>query len=159
MSETTLQQACVAEAIQRALSPIFPDAVFPHMYTGPLIRYVVWNYNVVGEVWAEGVPQAARYLVQVHLYYPHKEDPREAILAMERALFDEGFTATVDGEETEIEKVDGGLMAVFVPAGTHRIVFTYYPEGLTACLRVSAAAAVLLAAGWIINNLALKKKE
>ena len=73
--------------------------------------------------------------------------------------FDEGFTATVDGEETEIEKVDGGLMAVLVPAGTHRIVFSFYPKGLKACFRISAAAAALLAAGWIINNLAIRKKE
>lgn len=86
-------------------------------------------------------------------------EPERDNLVFFSVPFDEGFTATVDGEETAIEKVDGGLMAVFVPAGTHRIVFTYYPEGLTACLRVSAAAAVLLAAGWIINNLALKKKE
>ena len=73
--------------------------------------------------------------------------------------YDEGFTATVDGEAAGIEKVDGGLMAVFVPAGMHRIVFTYYPKGLNACRRVSAAAAVLLAAGTFINILALRKKE
>ena len=117
MSETTLQEACVAEALQRALSPIFPDAVFPHQYTGPLVRYVVWNYNVVGEVWAEGVPQAARYLVMVHYYLPRKEDPREAILAMQRALFDEDFTWPIPTDSTdaddqhwvlECEYTDGG---------------------------------------------------
>ena len=117
MSITTLQEACVAEALQRALSPIFPDAVFPHMYTGPLVRYVVWSYNQVGEVWAEGVPCASRYLVQVHFYLPHKEDPREAILAMERALFDEGFTWPIPTDSTdadgqhwvlECEYTDGG---------------------------------------------------
>ena len=59
--------------------------------------------------------------------------------------YDEGFTATVDGTETEIEKVDGGLMALFVPAGKHRIEFTYYPRGLREGKIVSAVAAILLA--------------
>lgn len=117
MSETTLQEACVAEAIQAALLPLFPDAVFPHMYTGPLVRYVVWNYNVVGEVWAEGVPHAARYLVQVHFYLPHRENPHEALLSLSRALFDAGLTwpsltdaADAEGQHwvLECEYTDGG---------------------------------------------------
>ena len=67
--------------------------------------------------------------------------------------YDEGFTATVDGAKTEIEKVDGGLMAVFVPAGRHRIEFTYYPKGLRECKFVSAAAAFLLAAVFLLKKL------
>lgn len=122
MSEPTLQNNCVAEAIQAALSPIFPGAVFPHTYTGPLLRYVVWNYNVVGEVWADGAPHAARYLVQVHFYLPHKEDPREAILALTRALFDKGFTWPIPTDATdsdgqhwvlECEYTDGGAFYGF----------------------------------------------
>ena len=73
--------------------------------------------------------------------------------------YDEGFTASVDGAPAVIEKVDGGLMAVFVPSGTHRIEFTYYPRGLKTCILISAAAAVLAAAVSLINILALKKKE
>jgi len=117
MSETTLQEACVAEAIQAALTPLFPGAVFPHVYKGPLTEYIVWNYNVVGEVWAEDVPHAARYLVQVHFYLPHGKDPRGAILAATRALFDQGFTWPIPTDATdsdgqhwvlECEWTDGG---------------------------------------------------
>lgn len=117
MSETTLRPYCVAEAIQAAVSPIFPGAVFPHQYKGPLLEYVVWNYNQVGEVWAEGVPHAARYLVQVHLYSPHGKDPREAILKLQRALFDQDFTWPIPTDATdsdgqhwvlECEYTDGG---------------------------------------------------
>lgn len=123
MSETTLQEACVAEAIQTALSPLFPDAVFPHVYTGPLLRYVVWNYSTVGAVWAEDLPQAARYLVQVHFYLPHKEEPRAAILAMTRALYDHGFTWPIPTDASdsegqhwvlECEYTDGGAAYGFV---------------------------------------------
>ena len=78
----------------------------------------------------------------------------EADLERENLVFfsvpyDEGFTATVDGTETEIEKVDGGLMAVFVPAGRHRIEFSYYPKGLKECRLVSAGAALLLTAAFL----------
>ena len=73
--------------------------------------------------------------------------------------YDEGFTAAVDGAPAVIEKVDGGLMAVFVPSGSHRIEFTYYPKGLRTCIVISAAASVLAAAAFLINILALRKKE
>ena len=58
--------------------------------------------------------------------------------------FDKGFTASVDGEKVRIEKVDGGLMAIPVPAGRHTVTFTYYPAGLKACRIVSAISALVL---------------
>jgi hypothetical protein len=57
--------------------------------------------------------------------------------------YDPGFTAVVDGEAVPIEIVDGGLMAVPVPAGKHSIEFTYFPVGLGVCSIISAAAAML----------------
>lgn len=41
--------------------------------------------------------------------------------------YDENFTAYVDGNETEIEKVDFGLMAILVPKGEHKVEFKYDP--------------------------------
>ena len=114
---TTLQAKCVAEALQGAIGSLFSGAVFPQMYTGSLTKYVVWNYNQIGQVYAEGAPQAARYLVQVHFYLPHKEDPRTGILSLSRALFDAGFTwpdvtdaSDADGQHwvLECEYADGG---------------------------------------------------
>ena len=87
-----LQSNCLAETLMGAIGPLFPDAVFPQVYTGPLVRYVVWNYDVLPRVWAEGIPHAARYLVMVHYYLPHGEDPRGAILGLQRALSNAGFT-------------------------------------------------------------------
>ena len=54
--------------------------------------------------------------------------------------YDEGFTALVDSEKVSIEIVDGGLMAVPVPAGRHSIEFTSYPAGLSACKILSAVS-------------------
>lgn len=110
-------RTCVAEVIDGALSPLFPHAVFPHVYTGPLLKYIVWNYNQIPAVWAEHAPHAARYLIQVHFYLPHRENPREAILAISRALFGAGTTwpeatdaADDEGQHwvLECEYADGG---------------------------------------------------
>lgn len=60
--------------------------------------------------------------------------------------YDKGFTAYIDGKEADIEKVDGGLMAVCVPSGEHHIEFVYRPAGLTAGIAVSAATALFLIA-------------
>lgn len=122
MSETTLQEACVAEVLQAALSPLFPGAVFPQVYKGPLVRYIVWNYSVLPTLWADSRPRAARYLVQVHFYLPHREDPRETLLAIERALSDAGFTWPVPTDASdsegqhwvlECEYTDGGAFYGF----------------------------------------------
>ena len=58
--------------------------------------------------------------------------------------YDEGFSAQVDGVEVPIEKVDGGLMAIPVPEGSHAIRFNYLPKGFQLCCGISAATAVLL---------------
>ena len=80
--------------------------------------------------------------------------------------YDPGFTAKVDGEEVAIEKVDGGLMAIPVPAGEHSIEFTYFPVGLKVCSIISALTAALVLIGivldyvrsWKTNVLAIKNK-
>ena len=117
MSTQQEQRTCLAEILTGALSPLFPDAVFPQSYTGPLTRYVVWQYNVLATVWAEGTAHAARYLVMVHFYLPHKENPQAAILALSRALFDAGTTwpnitdaSDAEGQHWvfECEYTDGG---------------------------------------------------
>ena len=57
--------------------------------------------------------------------------------------YDDGFTATVNGEPATIEKVDDGLMAVCVPAGENEIEFTYHTPGLKVSATVSAVAIVV----------------
>lgn len=107
----------VSEALTDALETVYPDSVYPETYVGTATEYVVWNYSVINEVWAESVPQAARYLVQVHLYSPRGKDPTAAILALEQALSAAGFTwpARTDASDKEgqhhvleCEYCDGG---------------------------------------------------
>ena len=44
--------------------------------------------------------------------------------------YDDGFTATVNGKETDILRVDEGLMAVLCPAGENTLDFVYQPDGI-----------------------------
>ena len=44
--------------------------------------------------------------------------------------YDDGFTAYVNGQETDILQVDEGLMAVLCPAGESSIDFVYQPDGI-----------------------------
>lgn len=54
--------------------------------------------------------------------------------------YDDGFTAYVNGEKTDILQVDEGLMAVLCPAGASNIDFVYQAAGLSASRVVTAVA-------------------
>ena len=53
--------------------------------------------------------------------------------------FDKGWSATVDGEATDII-VSGGMMMIKVPAGNHNVEFKYFTPGLKAGAVVSLVA-------------------
>ena len=70
--------------------------------------------------------------------------------------YDEGFSATVNGEPAIIEKVNVGFMAVRVPAGESVIRFEYETPGLKLGLWITAGAALMLvlylAAVWLVRR-------
>ena len=55
--------------------------------------------------------------------------------------YDEGWSATVDGNPVEIEKVNVGFMAVLVPEGEHTIRFDYDTPGLSTGILITFACA------------------
>lgn len=60
--------------------------------------------------------------------------------------YDEGWSATVNGKEVPVEKVNVGFMAVPVGKGSSEIVFTYKTPGLLLGVVVTGSALVILAA-------------
>lgn len=58
--------------------------------------------------------------------------------------WESGWTATVNGEPVEIEKVSVGFMAVKVPAGESQIRFTYTTPGLNLGILVTIISFLLL---------------
>ena len=55
-----------------------------------------------------------------------------------------GFTATVDGQKTDIITADYGLMAIDVPAGVHKIQVSYLPQGFYLGMLISIISLMLL---------------
>ena len=71
--------------------------------------------------------------------------------------YDKGFTAYVDGKETEIEKVFGGLSAVLVPQGNHTIRFEYKIRGLDTGIIISLSSLFALITYTTINYFRRKR--
>lgn len=57
---------------------------------------------------------------------------------------DEGFTARIDGDETEIYPVNLGMSAIIVPAGPHNVSFSYFPPGLKTGIVISILSFLIL---------------
>lgn len=70
--------------------------------------------------------------------------------------YDEGFSATVNGKSIDIEKVDGGLMAIRCNEGDNDIRFDFELKGLTEGLIISFIGIVLFT-GYMITVI-LKNK-
>ena len=75
--------------------------------------------------------------------------------------YDDGFTATVNGKETDILRVDEGLMAVLCPAGSSSIEFVYQPDGIRLSKLVTLAAlpVFVLYAGYFTWDERKKRKH
>lgn len=58
--------------------------------------------------------------------------------------YDKGWSATVNGEEVKIEKVNSGFMAVRVNAGISEIRFSYMTPGLLDGLAITTVSSVIL---------------
>src|SRR5262249_1849334 len=57
--------------------------------------------------------------------------------------FDPGWSATIDGRPVAIRPAFAAFRAVFVPRGSHRVVFRYRPAGFRAGLAVTGIGAVI----------------
>lgn len=73
--------------------------------------------------------------------------------------YDKGFTATVNGVETEIEKVSNGMMAVRVPAGENNVIrFDFETYGFRQGVIISVCGGIILAV-YLGINACLKRKK
>jgi hypothetical protein len=89
---------------------------------------------------SEVVDNSARAVVQGEV---------ESLLVVSQDLA-EGWTATVDGRETELVAVDGALQGVFVPAGRHTVVLRYMPRTFLLGSAISGVALLGLALAWAV---------
>ena len=108
----------IDQILLEALNPLLPGCAVPNTYTGPELEYIAWNYDLIGTVYAEGKPDAARYLIQIHYYLPHGENPNIMKVRIAQALSTAGctwpnVTNATDSEGQhwvlECEYTNGGL--------------------------------------------------
>lgn len=74
--------------------------------------------------------------------------------------YDSGWTATVNGEPVTVEKVDNGMMAVEVPAGTNNLIrFNYMTPGLMTGLLITMLCILILTVYLLLFNLYFKNRR
>jgi uncharacterized membrane protein YfhO len=56
-----------------------------------------------------------------------------------------GWSATIDGLPARLEPVDGALVGVELPPGTHAVTISYRPAGLELGILITLCAITLLA--------------
>ena len=69
-----------------------------------------------------------------------------------------GWSATVNGEPVEVDKINGGLCAIRVPGGIGEISFTYETPGLKYGIMATAAGAVLFAV-YMLSFLIVRRRN
>lgn len=72
--------------------------------------------------------------------------------------YDSGWSATVGGESVEIEKVNGGFMAIRVPAGVSEISFVYHTPGGKLGVVCTIVGGILIAA-YILYFALIKRRR
>ena len=92
----------VDNALMDALNAILPGKVFPNVYVGEAVEYIVTNYTTVPSVYGESGPAAARCLVMVHYYLPTGQNPNAKKLAIQQALAAEVLAACATDSAEDI---------------------------------------------------------
>ncbi len=72
--------------------------------------------------------------------------------------YDKGWTAEVNGSPAEVEKVCGGFVAVRVPSGSGKIVFTYETPGARLGIMLTIGGAALYGIYMFVVYVLLKRK-
>lgn len=70
-----------------------------------------------------------------------------------------GWSATVNGEPVEVDKINGGLCGIRVPGGNCNISFTYETPGLKIGIIVTIIGAVLWVAYFVFNRYVIRHKS
>ena len=73
--------------------------------------------------------------------------------------YDQGFTAYINGTETDVLKVDNGMMAIVCPAGENEIRFAYQTPLFSSAYLISVAAWLVWVAYLLISKKTQHKKR
>ena len=70
-----------------------------------------------------------------------------------------GWKAYVDGNKTEVYKVDHGFMGIIVPTGKHEVKFVYAPTSFFIAKYIDLVLSSLVLFGLILSIIIIKRKR
>lgn len=114
----------------------------------------------------EAVAQDGTSVVQLKSYAPNElvyevQSGKGGVLVFSEVYYP-GWTATVDGQQAELGRVDYILRAMNVTPGTHEVVLTFKPRSVERTENIAYASYIILllaAAGGILAAVRRKKGE
>ncbi len=109
-----------ADALRAVLEPTFDPALLAVLESDPEIEPVP-RAAPGSAASTEPTPESVRI----------EADAEAPSIVVVRTSFDEGWTATVDGEPAQVLPADGFLLGIPVGPGTHEIALTYRDEAIT----------------------------
>lgn len=104
---------------------------------GAQISAIDFKYNSIS---AEIVTEQGTFVNFSQCYYP-------------------GWKAYVDGEETELYLVNGVIMGMEVPAGTHQLTFSYKPISVWIGGAISLGTVLILMVAFVLSKHRCKKQK
>lgn len=145
-----------------AMEAIFLDAETAEKYSDIMQDYGT-NYRAASrgdleELCREKAQSACYYFKESSDGFEAKIDLEKESLVFFSVPYDEGFTAYVNGEKTDIDTVFGGLMAIRAPQGDNEIRFEYETKGFGAGILLTLSGIVIFAAYMILGRTLDKKR-
>ena len=130
------------------------------------LRHVAVADKQFREVLGEAVPQDSTSMVELTAYEPNQltynvQSAKGGVLVFSDIYYP-GWTATVDGQEVSLGRVNYVLRAMHIKPGSHKVVLSFFPKSIstTETLAYTALAIIaLLIVLLIVLSFLLKKKQ
>ena len=100
------------------------------------------------QVLGDAIPQDSTSSVELTAYEPNQltynvQSKKGGVLVFSE-IFYPGWTATIDGEEVEVGRVNYVLRAIPIEAGQHQVVLSFFPKSVDTTETVAYLALVLI---------------
>jgi len=129
------------------------------------LRHVAVADKQFREVLGEAVPQDSTAMVELTAYKPNQltynvQSGKGGVLVFSDIYYP-GWTATVDGQEVALGRVNYVLRAMHIEPGSHEVVLSFFPKSIstTETLAYVALAIIALLIVLLIVTTALRKKK
>ena len=86
-------------------------------------------------------------------------DVKEDGLLFTSIPFDKGWAVKVDGKKVETKAIKDGFLGIELKSGTHKLEFSYFPQGLKPGLFISSISILILLVAFILSKKSEKERK